>query len=105
MALSGWLRTNAEHYLLVDAHRRLAGKYGSPPPRKPHGAKEIFWLKIFAPLYGVLPWSVRHRVMRAMPVRAKVARAISMSRWSRKPLPASPPSAASGASTRCSRKN
>ncbi|HZZ45802.1 MAG TPA: hypothetical protein VFE65_02830 [Pseudonocardia sp.] len=67
MALSGWLRTNAEHYLLVDAHRRLAGKYGSPPPRKPHGAKEIFWLKIFAPLYGVLPWSVRHRVMRAMP--------------------------------------
>jgi hypothetical protein len=65
--LSGWLRTNAEHYLLVDAHRRLAGKYGSPAPRKPRGAKEIFWLKIFAPLYGVLPWPVRHRIMRAMP--------------------------------------
>jgi hypothetical protein len=65
--LSAWLRTNAEHYLLVDAHRRLADKYGSSPPRKPRGAKEIFWLKIFAPIYGVLPWSVRHRVMRAMP--------------------------------------
>ncbi|GAA5164181.1 hypothetical protein GCM10023321_52260 [Pseudonocardia eucalypti] len=67
MGFSGWLRHNAEHYLLVDAHRRLAGRYGTPAPRPPRGAKDFFWLRIFAPLYGLLPWSVRHRVMRAMP--------------------------------------
>ena len=64
---SEWLRENAEHYLLVDAHRRLAPRLGSPPPRPPHGPKEIFWLKVFAPLYGLLPWPIRHRIMRAMP--------------------------------------
>jgi hypothetical protein len=64
---SGWLRANAEHYLLVDAHRKLAVKYGSPPPRPPKGAKEIFWLRVFAPTYSRLPWPLRHKVMRAMP--------------------------------------
>jgi hypothetical protein len=64
---SAWLRTNAEHYLLVDAHRKLADRFGSPPPRPPKGLKETFWLKVFAPLYGLLPWPVRHRVMKAMP--------------------------------------
>jgi hypothetical protein len=65
--LSGWLRRNAEHYLLVDAHRRIAAKQGSPPPRPPQGTKEIFWLRIFVPAYRLLPWPMRHRVMRAMP--------------------------------------
>jgi hypothetical protein len=64
---SGWLRSNAEHYLLVDAHRKLADRTGSPAPRPPRGAKEIFWLKIFAPLYSLLPWPLRHKIMRAMP--------------------------------------
>ncbi|MBO0873428.1 MAG: hypothetical protein J2P19_08540 [Pseudonocardia sp.] len=67
MSLSGWLRRNAEHYLLIDAHRRLAGRYGTAPPRPPRGASEIFWLKVFAPLYRLLPWRIRHRFMRAMP--------------------------------------
>jgi hypothetical protein len=64
---SGWLRANAEHYLLVDAHRRLAARDGSGAPRPPKGVKELFWLKIFAPLYTLLPWPLRHRIMRAMP--------------------------------------
>lgn len=70
MALSGfscWLRSNAEHYLLVDAHHRLAARTGSPAPRRPKGAKEIFWLKVFAPVYSLLPWPIRHKIMRAMP--------------------------------------
>ena len=66
-SFSGWLRHNAEHYLLVDAHRRLAAKHGTPAPRPPKGAKEIFWLKVFAPVYALLPWPVRHEVMKAMP--------------------------------------
>jgi hypothetical protein len=66
-SFSGWLRSNAEHYLLVDAHRRIAARHGTLPPRRRKGAKEIFWLKIFAPTYALLPWPLRHRVMRAMP--------------------------------------
>ncbi|MBV9314091.1 MAG: hypothetical protein JO100_10195 [Pseudonocardia sp.] len=62
-----WLRGNAERYLLVNAHRRLAARNGSPAPRPPKGVKEFFWLRIFAPLYTLLPWPIRHKIMRAMP--------------------------------------
>jgi hypothetical protein len=62
-----WLRRNSEHYLLVAAHRTLAARTGGPAPRPPQGVKEIFWLKVFAPVYAALPWSVRSRIMRAMP--------------------------------------
>ncbi|MCE3552702.1 hypothetical protein LWC33_14695 [Pseudonocardia sp. RS11V-5] len=63
----GWLRSNSEHYLLVAAHRDLARRTGAPAPRPPRGAKEIFWLKVFAPTYAALPWALRSRIMRAMP--------------------------------------
>lgn len=64
---NSWLRRNAEHYLLVDAHRRIAARTGTPAPRPPRGAKEIFWLKVFAPMYARLPWPLRHTIMRSMP--------------------------------------
>lgn len=63
----GWLRSNSEHYLLVAAHQKLARTLGSPPPRAPKGLREIFWLRIFAPVYALLPWPLRSRIMRAMP--------------------------------------
>ncbi|NMI01334.1 hypothetical protein [Pseudonocardia acidicola] len=63
----GWLRNNSEHYLLVAAHHKLAQKQGAPAPRPPKGAKEIFWLKVFAPTYNLLPWSLRSKIMKAMP--------------------------------------
>jgi hypothetical protein len=63
----GWLRRNSEHYLLVAAHRTLARKLGTPAPRPPKGLKENFWLKVFVPVYGMLPWALRSRIMRAMP--------------------------------------
>ncbi|CAA9276153.1 MAG: hypothetical protein AVDCRST_MAG54-3287, partial [uncultured Actinomycetospora sp.] len=31
------------------------------------GIVELFWRRVFAPTYRALPWSLRHRVMRAMP--------------------------------------
>ena len=62
-----WLRTNSEHYLLRAAHQKLARTQGAPAPRPPRGIKEIFWLRVFAPTYAALPWSVRSRIMRAMP--------------------------------------
>jgi len=63
----GWLRENSEHYLLVAAHQKLARTQGAPAPRPRHGAKEIFWLRVFAPVYAALPWPLRNRIMRAMP--------------------------------------
>ncbi|WP_300019365.1 hypothetical protein [Pseudonocardia sp.] len=63
----GWLRSNSEHYLLIAAHQKLARTQGAPAPRPPRGAKDIFWLRVFAPTYALLPWSLRSRIMRAMP--------------------------------------
>jgi hypothetical protein len=67
MSFSRWLRRNSEHYLLIAAQDRVARQYGTRPPRKPRGFAEFFWLRIFAPIYRVLPWSLRRRVMLAMP--------------------------------------
>lgn len=65
--LSRWLRTNSEHYLMIDAHERVGRRYGANPPRWPHGVKDVFWLRIFTPVYRMLPWKLRHRLMTAMP--------------------------------------
>jgi hypothetical protein len=61
----GWLRRNSEHYLLIAAHEKLARRDGTPGPRPPKGLVEIFWRRVFAPVYGVLPWPVRSRIMHA----------------------------------------
>lgn len=67
MSASGWLRKNAEHYLLVDAQNRIGRRYGSRRPPAPRDARELFWLRVFAPAYRLLPWRWRSRVLRAMP--------------------------------------
>jgi hypothetical protein len=67
MPFSRWLRTRSEHYLLVGAQERVARRYGARSPRRPHGAAELFWRRVFAPTYRVLPWKLRHRIMLTMP--------------------------------------
>jgi hypothetical protein len=62
-----WLRTNSEHYLLVAAHAKLAREQGAPAPRRPRGLRETFWLRVFAPTYALMPFSLRSRIMHAMP--------------------------------------
>lgn len=64
---SRWLRTNSEQYLLLDAQARVAAAQGRPGPPRPRGAKEVFWLRVFAPTYRRLPWKVRSAVIHAMP--------------------------------------
>ena len=64
---SRWLRGNSEHFLLQDAQARLAGAQGWPGPLRPRGAKEVFWLRVFAPTYRRLPWKVRSALIQAMP--------------------------------------
>ena len=68
-ALQGarWLRSNSEHYLLLDAQARVAARYGRPPPPPPRGAREIFWRQVFAPTYRRMPWKVRLALINRMP--------------------------------------
>jgi hypothetical protein len=67
MSFSRWLRTNSEHYLLIAAQDRVAREYGVSGPRRPRGAKEVFWLRVFAPAYRLLPWGLRRRIIQRMP--------------------------------------
>ena len=62
-----WLRQNSEHYLMIDAQRRMAQKYGRPPPPGPKSLAERFWLGVFAPVYRLLPWKLRRFTMQLMP--------------------------------------
>ena len=67
MSVSHWLRQHAEHELLVSAQGQVGRRYGANLPRPPHGPAELFWQRVFAPVYHLLPWSLRIRVLRAMP--------------------------------------
>jgi len=67
MPFSRWLRVHSEHYLLVVAQGRVARRYGARSPRPPRGADALFWQGVFAPMYRMVPWKVRHRIMLAMP--------------------------------------
>jgi len=62
-----WLRTNAEHYLLVDAQQRVAASYGCDAPMPPKRAKDHFFLSVFVPVYRALPWRLRLAVLQRMP--------------------------------------
>jgi hypothetical protein len=66
VAFSRWLRQNSEHYLMIDAQRRMAQKYGRQAPA-PHGWADRFWLDVFAPVYRLLPWKLRRLAIQAMP--------------------------------------
>ncbi len=67
MSFSGWLRSNSQHYLVAAAQQDIAKKHGVPGPVRYGGISEFFWLRIFAPLYQILPWKLRHAIMRGMP--------------------------------------
>jgi hypothetical protein len=67
MSFSGWLRSNSEKYLLESAMAEMARKYGRPSPPVPHGLRALFWMRVFVPVYGVLPWRVRRFTIQMMP--------------------------------------
>ncbi|MGH3768250.1 MAG: hypothetical protein ACRDTX_24385 [Pseudonocardiaceae bacterium] len=67
MPLHQWLRRNSEHYLMIAAQEHVARRHGTLPPRPPRGVKELFWLRVFVPVYRGLPWPLRHRIMQSMP--------------------------------------
>lgn len=67
MSFFQWLRRNSEHYLMIAAHEQLAQQYSGRAPRPPRSLKELFWLRLFVPIYRALPWLVRQRIMQSMP--------------------------------------
>jgi hypothetical protein len=66
MGLTRQVRVVSERQLMTDAERTIAARYGTVPPRPPKGV-DIFWQKVYVPLYHRIPWSLRTRVMRLMP--------------------------------------
>jgi hypothetical protein len=67
VAFFGWLRSNSEHYLVIAAQAKIAKRHGVAGPVHQRGFAAFFWLKIFVPIYRVLPWPLRHSIMRSMP--------------------------------------
>ena len=63
-----WLRTNSEHYLLEAVQTELAADYlDRAGPVGDSGPKAFFWRRIFVPVYRLLPWTVRQKLIQAMP--------------------------------------
>jgi hypothetical protein len=68
MAFFEWVRTNSEHYLMEASQREMAQKYlGEEPPVVGATLKDIFFRRLFVPIYRLLPYRIRRMVMMAMP--------------------------------------
>lgn len=65
---SEWLRRNSERYLLEAAQEELARRYlGRPGPAGRPGPGDLFWRRLFVPVYRRLPWRFRRAVILALP--------------------------------------
>ncbi len=66
--LPEWVRVNSQKYLLEAVQERVARQYlGRPGPVGRPGLQELFWKRIFVPLYRLLPWEWRRAIILAMP--------------------------------------
>jgi hypothetical protein len=82
MAFTRWVRRVSEEQLLTAAQRVVAQRYGVAPPPRP-ARLDIFWQKVYAPIYHRLPWKLRTRVMMRMPGSHRQT-------WTRRTPPAGP---------------
>ncbi len=73
MSFSRWLRATSEHYLMVAAQETVAARYRA----------EVFWLRVYVPLYRAVPWPVRSAIMRRMPGSHRMT-------WTKTQLPRGP---------------
>jgi hypothetical protein len=67
MGFNAWLRTNAEHYLLVASQKKVAARHRRPVPLPKEGLKGQFFLHVFVPVYRLLPWRFRSAVLQRLP--------------------------------------
>ncbi len=61
-----WLRAVSEQQLLLAAQRTVAVRYGRTPPPAPRG-RNVFWQRVYAPLFYRLPYPVRAKVANRLP--------------------------------------
>lgn len=61
-----WLRARSEEQLLIAAQRRVALTYGRQPPPAPEGM-DVFWQRVYAPLFYRLPYPLRAAVANRLP--------------------------------------
>jgi hypothetical protein len=80
MQAARWLRSNSEHYLMLDAQARVAAQYVRPAPPAPQGPRELFCRQVFAPTYRRLPWKIRLALINRMPGSHRRD-------WSSRPVP------------------
>ena len=62
-----WVRQTSERNLMIDAQDRIGRKLGARRPAPPHGAEEIFWRRVYVPVFHRLPQSVRDTMIARMP--------------------------------------
>jgi hypothetical protein len=66
MGFARRVRVVSEKHLMTAAEAKLARKYGTTPPLPPKGF-DLFWQKIYVPIYYLLPYKLRAKVMALMP--------------------------------------
>jgi hypothetical protein len=77
-----WVRQTSEHHLMLDAQDRIGRQLGAGRPAAPHGA-ELFWRRVYVPVFHRLPPSVRNSMIARMPGSHR-------QRWPSEPPPAGP---------------
>jgi hypothetical protein len=63
-----WLRKNSERYLIEAAQEDMARRYlGRQGPLRDKGLLPLFWERVFVPVFRLIPWELRRKIMQAMP--------------------------------------
>jgi hypothetical protein len=65
MAFTRWVRSVSQRQLMTAAKTKVAKRSGLQS-RPPEG-KDVFWQKVYAPVYYSLPISLRDKVVASMP--------------------------------------
>lgn len=61
-----WVRQTSEHHLMIDAQDKVAKRLGTTRPAPPRGA-EIFWRRVYVPVFHRLPAALRDTIIGLMP--------------------------------------
>jgi len=61
----GWLRKNAEKYLLEAAADDMASRYPdcTSDAYRDRGVLPFLWRKVFVPIYLAIPWKIRRKII------------------------------------------
>lgn len=64
-SFGGWLRKNAEKYLMEAAADDMRANYSecTSMPYREGGLVPFFWRKIFVPVYLAIPWKLRRKII------------------------------------------